>query len=340
MRLSNILTTVLLAGLGIPRAAAQTPPAFDFLQVAPGVYCAIGNGSMNVGANTVVIINERDVLLVDSTTSPAAAVRLQEEMKKLTDRPVRYVVNTHFHFDHTFGNQVFEPGAVIIAHEYTQEQLPRGAVGGRTYTGFIQGLAQQIEQLKRQAGQQADPPKKAELLEKARFQERFQSEVKSVSVVPPNLTFRDRIKLTLGDRTIGLIHFGPAHTAGDVVVYLPQERIVCTGDLYNGNVGYLGDAFVNQWADALGEFEKLDFQTVIPGHGKPFTGKDRIPIVQACLRDLWAQAKTQKDRGVSAQDAAKQIDLTKHKASLPQFSAPGVSQAAVERIFELLGEGK
>lgn len=157
-------------------------------------------------------------------------------------------------------------------------------------------------------------------------------------MVPPNLTFPDRMKLTFGDREIHLLHFGPAHTAGDLVVYLPRERIVCTGDFYNGYVGYLGDAFANQWADALGEFEKLDFETVIPGHGKPFTGKERIPVVQACLRDLWGQAEALKKRGLSAQDAAKQIDLTGYRTNLPQFRATGVDLLAVERIFELLGE--
>jgi cyclase len=340
VRLSNILPTVAMFALPVANLSAQTPPAFDFQEVAPGVYCAIGNGSMNVGANVVAIVNDREVLLVDSATSPAAALRLKEELKRVTDRPVRYVVNTHFHFDHTFGNQVFAPEAVIIGHEYTRQQLPAGTPTGKTYTGFMRGVEQQIGQLKRQADQETDPAKKAELLEKARFQEKFQSEVKSVTVLPPNLTFPDRITLFFGNRKIELIHFGPAHTAGDVVVYLPAEKLVCTGDLYNGYVGYLGDAFANQWADALGEFEKLDFETVVPGHGKPFKGKERIPIVQACLRDLWAQARALKGRGVSAADAAKQIDLTKYKTNLPQFSAPGVSQAVAKRIFKLLREGK
>ncbi|RPI23771.1 MAG: MBL fold metallo-hydrolase [Acidobacteria bacterium] len=318
-------------------AEAKRPPAFDFAEVAPGVFCATGTGSMNVGANAVAIINEQEVLLVDSTTSPSAAILLQKELKKLTDKPIRYVINTHFHFDHAFGNHLFQlEGATIIGHEYTREQLPKHAAGGRTYERFIKGLPQEIEQLRRQSEQETDQAKKAGLQERMRIQERLNSDLKSAYVASPNVSFRDRMKLTLGTREIELIHFGPAHTGGDVVVYLPREKIVCTGDFYNGYVGYLGDAFVDQWDDALEKFETLDFETVIPGHGKPFRGKERIPYVQACLRDLWKQATALKGRGISAEEAAKRIDLTRHNEQLPQFRTPGIDVLAVERIFELL----
>src|SRR5689334_15269379 len=91
---------------------AQAPPpaaAYRFQQIREGIYSAIGTGSMNVGSNSAVIVNRDDVVVVDSHISPESARAMLTEIKTLTDKPVRFVVNTHFHYDHTNGNQVFAP---------------------------------------------------------------------------------------------------------------------------------------------------------------------------------------------------------------------------------------
>jgi glyoxylase-like metal-dependent hydrolase (beta-lactamase superfamily II) len=123
-----------------------------------------------------------------------------------------------------------------------------------------------------------------------------------------------------------------------VVVYLPQEKIVCTGDLFSAGINYMGDGYVDEWAATLEELKRLDFVTVIPGHGEVFTGKERIDYVQAYLRDLWTKAMDLKGQGVSAEDAAKRIDMTSHKPRFPQIQAAGVDPRAVLRIFELTDE--
>ena len=136
----------------------------------------------------------------------------------------------------------------------------------------------------------------------------------------------------LGDREVRVLHLGRGHTAGDTVVYLPKERLVCTGDLFNGYIGYMGDAYVDEWADTLGRLAELDFETVVAGHGKPFRGKEALPAVQACLRDLWRQAESFKTSGLSAAEAASRIDLSAHAgASLAwprRASSPSRSSAS------------
>jgi hypothetical protein len=97
-----------------------------------------------------------------------------------------------------------------------------------------------------------------------------------------------------------------------------------TGDLFNGYIGYMGDAFVDEWADTLGRLAELDFDTVVPGHGEPFKGKDAIAPVQARLRDLWSQARALRDAGVSPEDAAARIDLTARAARFPQLGEAGL----------------
>jgi glyoxylase-like metal-dependent hydrolase (beta-lactamase superfamily II) len=100
----------------------------------------------------------------------------------------------------------------------------------------------------------------------------------------------------------------------------------------------MGDAYVDEWADSLDRLARLDFETVIPGHGAPFTGKARIALVQACLRDLWRQVVDLRRAGLPADEAAARVDLRAHAADFPPLAQTGFSPAAVRRIYEVLDE--
>jgi cyclase len=142
----------------------------------------------------------------------------------------------------------------------------------------------------------------------------------------------------LGHREVQLLFLGRGHTAGDVVVFLPKERVLCSGDFFNGYIGYMGDAYVDEWADSLDRLARLDFETVVPGHGTPFKGKEKIAPVQACLRDLWRQAADLRRAGVPADEAAPRVDLRAHAAHFPPLAEPGFNPVAVRRIYEVLDE--
>jgi cyclase len=148
----------------------------------------------------------------------------------------------------------------------------------------------------------------------------------------------DRMTLFRGDREIRLLYVGHGHTGGDVVVYLPNERVLCTGDLLVNGVANLIDGYVNEWPDALEKLKPIDFVDVIPGHGEPFKGKERIDWFQAYLRDLWKQGSTLHDQKVSAADAATRIDMTPHKTHYPSIAGPGVNPSWVARMFEVMDE--
>jgi glyoxylase-like metal-dependent hydrolase (beta-lactamase superfamily II) len=138
-----------------------------------------------------------------------------------------------------------------------------------------------------------------------------------------------------GGREIQIRYLGRGHTAGDLVVYLPREKVVCTGDFLTAGLSNMSDAYVNEWADSLDQLKKLDFDTVLPGHGEAFTDKAKIDYFQAYLRDVWTEVSRLKQQGVSAEDASKRADLTRHKDHLP-INAPGVPLIGVTRIYELL----
>ena len=121
--------------------------------MAEGVYHAVGTGALAVIGNGAVIVNDDDVVIVDDHVSPAAAWVLLEEVKRLTPKPVRYVINTHFHFDHAHGNQIFGAGVDIIGHEFTREMLAGGKpLQMPLYKSYVDGMPAQIETLTRPRG--------------------------------------------------------------------------------------------------------------------------------------------------------------------------------------------
>src|SRR5437773_5250223 len=142
-----------------------TGKAYKFEKIAEGVYYATATGSMVTGSNNVVIIGNRDVLVVDSGTTPAAARAFVEDLKLLANKPVRYVVNTHFHYDHTDGNQVYAGKADIIAHDYVKQAIQTLNVLQREpfKTSQLTNVPNRIENLKKQIADAKDAATKANL---------------------------------------------------------------------------------------------------------------------------------------------------------------------------------
>jgi glyoxylase-like metal-dependent hydrolase (beta-lactamase superfamily II) len=285
-------------------------------------------------------VNEEDVLVVDSHITPAAAWALLRELKDITDKPVRYVVNTHFHFDHAHGNQVFPEDVQIIGHEFTREKLAAGASrSGRSWDLFVGGLPARITEMETKLEAESDPAKASALRKEIEIQKQYQRATDAIAVTPPTATLSERMTLYRGGREIQLLFFGRGHTGGDVVVYLPREKVLATGDLLTAGLSYMGDGYLDEWADTLERLKGLDFEVVLPGHGDAFRDRKRIDYFQAYLRDLSGKIAKMRAEGVSAADAARTIDMTGHRERFPTIQGPGVHPHAVERAYALL-EGK
>ena len=310
--------------------------AYNFTKIADGVYFAVGNGRMPVWCNSVVIINEKEVMLVDSSVSPAAARALSADVKTLTGKPIRYVVNTHFHFDHAHGNQVFSPEVGIIGHEYTRKQLFGDVLHSMTYLSFTNDLPQQIKALQNQIAGEADPKKKGELHQDLRLTNDFYRAQAEVKPTPPNVTFKERMSIFSGDREIRLLFLGVGHTAGDIFVYLPKEKILCTGDFLCPEISYMGDGHIDEWIKTLEKLKSMDFEVILPGHGEPMKTGEKIGQFQAYLKDLWDKTIAMKAKGITPEEVAAKIDLTAHRINYPEIAAPGVDLRAVKRIYQLL----
>ena len=319
-----------------PAGTLHDGPAFRFTEITDGIYHARGTGALNVGTNSVVIINESDVMLVDSHITAAAAWVLLDELKTITDKPVRYVVNTHYHFDHAHGNQIFPADVEVIGHVFTREKLEGNVLEERTFQSFTSGIPGQIEFLKQQIADESDAQARSPLEGRLRVQENYWAALQEVVPTPPNVTLERQMTLYRGGREIQLHFLGRGHTGGDVVVYLPEERIVCTGDLLGPNPSFMGDGYLNEWVETLDALAKLDFVTALPGHGAPVEGKAKIEHYKSYLTDLWNQLRRLHSAGVSAQDAAGRVDLTAHSRFYPNIQGPGVDPRAVLRVYDLL----
>jgi glyoxylase-like metal-dependent hydrolase (beta-lactamase superfamily II) len=323
-----------------PPGAAFTGDAYRLTKVRDGIYHAVGTGAISVGCNAAVIVNEDDVLVVDSHATPAAAWALAEQLKTITDKPIRYVINTHFHWDHAHGNQIYGAGVEIVGHEFTRRMLAAGdSMRGRSYEMFIGGLPTQIANLQKQIDAMPESPPREKLRAQLGVQQQYREAQASVKPQPPTVTLTDSLTIHRGGREIRLLHLGRGHTAGDVVVYLPRERVVATGDLLGANPSYLGDAFVSEWRTTLDRLRALDFDTILPGHGDVIEGKAKIDHFQAYLADFWTQVRALHDQGLSAEEAARRIDLRTHAMNYPTIKEVGILNHGVYRAYDQI-EGR
>ena len=165
--------------------------AYKFEKITEGVYYATSTGSMATGSNNPVIVGDREVMVVDTGTSPAAARAMIDDLKVITDKPVRYVVNTHFHYDHTDGNSVYAGHADIIAHEYVKYALEKLDVLHREpyKTSQLTNVPNRIEALKKQIGDEKDATRKATLERQLASAQEGWEDLKEVKPTPPNKTY-------------------------------------------------------------------------------------------------------------------------------------------------------
>jgi len=318
-----------------PAGTTFSGKAFRFNKVKEGVYHAVGTGALTVVGNSTIIVNDRDAIIVDDHVSPAAAWVLLDEVKAITDKPVTTVINTHFHFDHAHGNQIFGPGVQIIGHEFTRRALLDDPMSKPLYQSFynFKTLEAQIETQRKRVASEQNPAAREKLQTQLTSLENNYASQKELRPTPPNVTLTTQMTLFRGDREIQIRYLGRGHTAGDVVVYLPRERAVITGDLLTSSTSNMSDSYPQEWAATLEELKKLDFDTVIPGHGEAFTDKAKIDYFQAYLRDVWTTVSALKMQGVSAEEAAKRADLSKHKERFPN---PAVPLIGAQRIYALI----
>ena len=326
-------------GLGGGAAQSSGPvitgKVYAFEKIADGVYYSTSSSLMATGGNHTIIVGDHDVFLVDAGTTPAAARALLEDMKLITDKPVRWVVNTHFHYDHTAGNSIFGPEVQIIGHEYVRHAIADLDVfHTEPFKTAQANLVIQMDALKKQLADEKDPAKRADLQKQLAAKQADAEEFKTLKPTPPTVTYTSKMTIYQGPREIQLLFLGRGHTQGDTVVYLPKERIVCSGDLMETQPAYMGNALFDEWLKTLDALKDLNWTTDLPGHGVPFHDKALITAYQSYLKDFMAKVAELRKQGMSPEETAQKIDLTSHAGDFPQIKGPGAEVRGVRRMYE------
>jgi glyoxylase-like metal-dependent hydrolase (beta-lactamase superfamily II) len=282
---------------------------FDLKQVVPGVYAAIAKEQYKVNCNAAVILLDDSVLVVDTHSKPSAARALQAQIKTVTDKPVKFVVNTHFHWDHYQGNQAYldswPKDVQIISSEATRESIEQRGIPRVKH--MIVAVPKEIEQLKADLAKASDPQQKATIQENLRQAEDYLEELKAMRVTLPTITFDRSLILYQKSRVVEILWLGRAHTDGDVFVYLPKEKVIASGDALQGWMPYMGDGYPYDWIKTLENAERLDFDYVIGGHGDVMRGKAQFELWKSYISDLMAETADAYAQGATMPEAEKTV---------------------------------
>jgi cyclase len=284
-----ILLFAIVLGSGRRVGATEAPPRMNFnevKEVAPGVffrYSSISATDTTVpfgGSNNIWIVFEDHVAVIDANF-PKEAGDVIEAIKKTADKPIRYVLDTHHHGDHSYGNAVFaQAGAGIVAQAKCAGLLR--ATGAKEFADAGRGPA-------------------------------GRKDVAASALKVPNVVFDDKLVLDDGQQRVEFLYFGHAHTKGDAFAYLPRHKILCTGDAcVNGAFNFMGHADSASWIRVLEKCQQLNVQLVCPGHGPP-AGKDLLEKQKRYFVELRRQVQKGIDADKSIDDIIASIDMPWYK---------------------------
>jgi cyclase len=306
---------------------------FEIKPVAEGVYAAIAKPAYKVNCNAAIILLDDGVLVVDTHSKPSAARALIEQIKKITDKPVKYVVNTHFHWDHYQGNEAYPSswpaGVEIISSEATRANIEQRGIPRVKHE--IATMPQEIEKLQADLDKASDPKQKDEIRGNLLQAQAYFAELKSMQVTLPTMTFDRSLILHRKSRTVEILWLGNAHTNGDVWVYLPKEKVLVTGDALHGWTPYMGDSYPFDWIQTLDAAEKLDFDQVIGGHGGVIQGKQKFELWKQYFHDLLDETGQAYARGASLDEARAQVAKILVAKYAGKFD-PGFPQSVLANI--------
>lgn len=348
-------------------AQAMAPGAatdlFEIQNVAEGVYFAFARPQAVANCNATIFVNSADVLVVDAHSKPSAAAGLIAQIKQqITPKPVRYLVDTHFHWDHSQGNagyrDAFGKDLKIVASGATkklQEQFLQARLResldphGHPFSSQPH-IPVLLDAARQQLSAAGSAEQKAPIAERVRQLEAFQHEMANFVPVLPTVTFGKTYVIKDKAHDLHVEFHGRAHTAGDVVVYCPQKRVVATGDMVIGTLPFLGDCYPREWPKTIDSVAKLDFDHVAGGHGGVQQGRQHMTGQRNYIEELAARVESSKKAGRTLNEIQDGMPI----ASIKSLQADGYGarvragrddasmQAAVntniQHVFQRLGQ--
>ena len=302
------------------------------VKVAEGVYVIRHKEDPSPGfvfANTTVIIGERETFVVDSGQTPTQALEDIAQIRTLTDKPVRYLVNTHWHTDHNGGNHEYMaafPSISIISTAETRKMMDEFAphvVNSwlSQATTSREGLTQMLKNGKGADGKPFTDEKIAAIRDRLKMVDNFTADAKNFVYQQPTLTFEHELALDAGaGREIEVRFLGKANTAGDAIVYLPKEKVLITGDVLDYPIPLAFGGYPSEWIQTLRRLAEFDVSAIVPGHGQVLYDKDYLNKVAELMTYIVNQVdkQFQANPDVTLEEVKKLVDLQDYRAKFAQ----------------------
>lgn len=325
-------------------------PEFRLVTLAPGIHAAIEPReqalSPMVHGNTVFVVGESGVFAVDANRTPLAARRTLELLRRVTDKPVRWLLITHWHGDHWLGAQAFTeafPNVAVIATDTARSELITNLAEpfGRRPPDFYLKLADQYDSIYRAgtdlAGRPLTPDRRRMFDGvRAAFRHYYAVEAPRIRPVRPTLTFRDAVTVHVGNRVIEARHVGKGDTPGDAVAWLPAERVLATGDMLVHPVPYAGSQVPSQWVESLRRLRALAPVQIVPGHGEVLRGTAYLDLVIETLDAAIADVRRLKAEGRSREEVAQVVTMAAYRPRFVVTAEPALADRWDDFIGQLV----
>ena len=278
----------------------------DLTKLAENVYARVASPDGNAVANSGIIILDHSVLVFDTHFTPDAGKALLAAIRSITTKPVRYVVNSHAHADHTHGNQVFADAQLIGSSAARRDVLQTDLPSLNRTKEIAQS---QIRKLRRELSSAIDAAQMRQMREQIKSREDYLQTMSLLNISAPFVTVDDGLRIQDGKQEVQILFLGKAHTDGDVVLFLPAQKIAFMGDLFfNKAIPNVQDAFLLPWMKTLEEALKLEADVFVPGHGAVGGRKD-VEQFRNYFEELQSLIKPAVDRGDSMDQVTKDIEL-------------------------------
>lgn len=297
-------TSVLEAGfVRAALARAQSGGAannlFDIEKVTEGVYAALARPAALINSNAAIFENANDLVVMDTHSKPSAAASLIAQIRKeITPKPVRYVVNSHFHWDHMQGNTAYRqsfPRADFVATTATRQLMSQE--GMARVKASLAELPKGIEENRQNLAKARTAQEKSFYQKLVAEQEAYQKEAAKLSLELPTVTVDKTMILHDKAHSLHFAFCGRAHTAGDVVIFCPEKRVVATGDMIHGFLPYMADGYPREWPKTIDVVGGFAFNHIVPGHGPVHHDRIRINHMRNYIEELTARVAEGKKAG-------------------------------------------
>ncbi len=306
------------------RAQAPGAPAklFEIEKIAEGAYLAVARPQALINSNAAIFVKAEDVLVVDTHSKPSAVAALVGQIRKeVTTKPVRYIVNSHFHWDHTQGTAGYRklaPGAQILTSTPTARLL--GELGAARLKESVEQTRKSLDSMRDKASAAKNDEERRFYQDQAEQMAAYLKEMQGYQPELPTLTFDRTLVIRDKSQELHLAFRGRAHTAGDVCVFSPATKALATGDALHGFMPFIADGYPAEWPRTLyGWATEFAFEHVLPGHAGAQHSRDRLYQMAGYIEELTDAVKKGKEKGQAVADLQKSI----LPASLKSFEFGG-----------------